>query len=118
MLNARGWYGKMAVCLVAVVATVSVSRSNAADVTVWGSGTTRCSEWINDRKKPSGDLLRTQGQAWVLGYLSGWTVLANVDYLKKADPDTIFQAMDQQCQAKPSQLIAEAVAVLARALRN
>jgi hypothetical protein len=55
-------------------------------------------------------------EAWLIGYLSGISTSADIDFIKMIDTDSIKSWVDNYCQAHPLKLLEDAGQTLAQEL--
>lgn len=94
------------------VAQLLTSPALAEDVTVWGQGNIRCSDWnLKDR-------FDEENRQWVLGFLVGEGTAFGQDLLKDSSRDAIYKEIDRICAVKDSLPLAKAAQSVARELRK
>ena len=88
--------------LTATLATLLSVQSHA--VSVYGSGNTSCTTWIDNREFGEGweDL-----QEWALGYLTGINDNVNVN-ASAADAEAVVATLDDYCRRNPQQTLLDA----------
>jgi hypothetical protein len=93
-------------------------RCFALEVTVRGAGAFTCDAWTRSRKAASDDMGGALIGSWVIGYLSGKAAGEGRDLLKDTLQKPIEDAMDKQCQSKPSLRVYEAADLVAAGLTH
>lgn len=86
-----------------------------AAATVNFVGVRSCGEWFSNK---SSELLKSNQESWLLGYLSGLASVTRKDFITGTDNSTLFQWVDDFCRAKPIEDIDSAANEIARKLIN
>jgi len=68
-------------------------------------GSVNCREWIADRANVSDYMNKNVDQSWVVGFLSGYSVTANIDFLADIKTQSIYVWMDKYCASHPNKKI-------------
>jgi hypothetical protein len=92
------------------------SPAKAASVPILGVGATApCSAWLSARRhQPAANDL----QNWALGYFSGQEMAMSSNFLISSNADTLYTALDTQCQQEPNISIASAIDILVAQLKE
>lgn len=72
----------------------------ALEAVTFGSGNASCGQWIEERRAQSVASLGME--AWVTGYLSGLSQMAENDPTQGARMTDVFYWIDNQCRANPT----------------
>jgi hypothetical protein len=99
--------------------TLIVSVFDAGAVTVRGARP--CGTWIaekpvGDRSAANKSWTRIVAESWVVGFLSGYAVASNQEFLKGVDSEGLFIWIDNYCQKNPLNHIGDASEELAQEL--
>ena len=65
-----------------------------------------CRSWGQHRSLGEASIMLDE--TWLVGYLSGISTSADVDFMRTIDPDSIGQWMDHYCQAHPLKTLEQA----------
>ena len=112
--------------LLLATALLMLASQARASVTIIGWGSENCSDWNDVRTQGNYDQQTTDFRAstlnnlknWVLGDFSGQAQASGTDILNGTTADSLWTALDSECQLRPNESVADAVVAIANRLSN